>query len=102
MTHHPDGSTSLVTHKPHGAWSESNVRHDYSATQFHNNPSYQPNPNQPPIGLQSYAEYYPKKDTEILTLDGNNNVIGTTHVGPSGGTQDTINGITTNVPPSRR
>ncbi|CCH31228.1 RHS repeat-associated core domain-containing protein [Actinosynnema sp. NPDC047251] len=93
MTHNPaDGSTTLVTNRPNGQITESVVHGDYSGTQWYHDPN----------GTSSYAEYYPNRNTEVLTEDANLNTVGETHIGPSNGTYDVIGGNRTNVPPGQR
>ncbi|MEU4805571.1 RHS repeat-associated core domain-containing protein [Actinosynnema sp. NPDC023587] len=93
MTHNPvDGSTSMVTTRPNGQVTESVVHGDYSGTQWYHDPQ----------GASSYSEYYPNRNTEVLTEDANLTTIGETHIGPSNGTYDVIGGNRTNVPPGQR
>ncbi|GLZ29287.1 hypothetical protein Lesp02_14770 [Lentzea sp. NBRC 105346] len=90
--HTENGKTELITHRPNGEWTHSNVQNDYMGSQYFHNPN----------GSSSYAEYYPNKMTEIMTLDNQGNVVGTTHGGPSGGAYDIVGDNKHNIPPKHR
>lgn len=93
MTHDPKlGETHLVTRRSEGKWTESIVCDARSGTQYYHDPK----------GYSEYAEYYPNKNTEILTEDENLETVAGTHVGPSNGTTDYIDGIRYPVKPRER
>jgi hypothetical protein len=89
---HEQGQTNLVTTRSEGKWTESTVCNARSGTQYYHDPKAE----------SEYAEYYPNKTTEILMEDENLERVGRTHVGPSNGTVDCIDGVRYPVKPSER
>ena len=93
MTHDSKhGKTHLVTRHSEGKWTELIVCDARSGTQYYHDPK----------AYSEYAEYYLNKNTEILTEDENLETVAITHVGPSNGTADYIDGVCYPVKPHER